>query len=120
MYKFIGFVKADYKYEYAQQPDNVRLMADRSRTIAIISGSLGIAVGYSLLLVKQYMLNGGEAVLNKPFILLGSVLGALLLLFYEFLHLIPYPNNSTKIISVKGGTPSTFCSATVSKGIPLS
>ena len=62
------------------------------------------------------MLNNGEAVLNKPFILLGAVIGALLLLLHEFLHLIPYPENSTKIISIKGGTPSAFCSAAVSKG----
>ncbi|MBO5320658.1 MAG: DUF3267 domain-containing protein [Ruminococcus sp.] len=116
MYKFIGFVKADYRYDYEPLPDNARLMADRSTTITIITGLLGIAVGYVLLLVKQYILNGGEAVLNKPFILFGAVLGALFLLLHEFLHLIPYPKNSTKIISIKGGTPSAFCSAAVSKG----
>ena len=116
MYKFIGIVKADYRYEYEPLPDNARLMTDRSKTIALITGFLGILVGYILLRVKQYMLNNGEAVLNKPFILLGSVFGALLLLFHEFLHLIPYPGNSTKIISIKGGTPSAFCSAAVSKG----
>ena len=116
MYKFIGIIKADYRYEYEPLPDNARLMVDRSKTIAIIAGFLGITVGYSLLLVKQYVLNNGEAVLNKPFILLGAVIGALLLLLHEFLHLIPYPENSTKIISIKGGTPSAFCSAAVSKG----
>ena len=100
MYKFIGIIKADYRYEYEPLPDNARLMVDRSKTIAIIAGFLGITVGYSLLLVKQYVLNNGEAVLNKPFILLGSVIGALLLLLHEFLHLIPYPENSTKIISI--------------------
>ena len=116
MYKFIGIIKADYRYEYEPLPDNARLMVDRSKTIAIIAGFLGITVGYSLLLVKQYVLNNGEAVLNKPFILLGAVIGALLLLLHEFLHLIPYPKNSTKILSIKGGTPSAFCSAAVSKG----
>ena len=109
MYKFIGIIKADYRYEYEPLPDNARLMVDRSKTIAIIAGFLGITVGYSLLLVKQYVLNNGEAVL-------GAVIGALLLLLHEFLHLIPYPENSTKIISIKGGTPSAFCSAAVSKG----
>ena len=84
--------------------------------ISVIVSTILITVGYSLLLVKQYVLNNGEAVLNKPFILLGAVIGALLLLLHEFLHLIPYPENSTKIISIKGGTPSAFCSAPVSKG----
>ena len=116
MYKFIGFVKADYRYEYESLPDNARLMEDRSRTISLITGFLGIAIGYATLILKQYMLNNGENIINKPFILLGSVIGALLLLFHEFLHLVPYPENSTKIISIKGGTPSAFCSAAVCKG----
>ena len=116
MYKFIGIVRSDHTYEYEPLPDNARLMENRSGTTAIIAGALGLAAGYSLLLVKQYMLNSGEAVLSKPFILLGAVFGALLLLVHEFLHLLPYPRNSTKIISIKGGTPSAFCSAAVSKG----
>ncbi|MCR5166134.1 MAG: DUF3267 domain-containing protein [Oscillospiraceae bacterium] len=116
MYKFIGMVKADYGYEYEPLPDNARLMnGERTRAIVLITGFLGIVFGYALLLVKQYILNNGETVINKPFILLGSALGALLLLLHEFLHLIPYPKNSTKIISIKGGTPSAFCSAAVSK-----
>ena len=116
MYKFIGIVKADYAYEYEPLPENAKLMnGGKAGTIALVAGAFGIAAGYALLLVKQYMLNSGEAVISKPFILPGAVFGALLLLLHEFLHLVPYPKNSTKIISVKGGTPSAFCPSAVSK-----
>lgn len=118
MYKFIGFVNADYKYEYEPLPDGAKLLnEDGMKTKAIIAGFMGIAAGYSFLLLKQFCLNNGESVLNKPFIIIGAILGAVLLLLHEFLHLVPYPKNSMKIISIKDGTPSAFCSAPVSKGV---
>ena len=112
MYKFIGFVKEDYKYEYEPLPDGAKLI----NKDGVIAGFLGIALGYGTLLLKQFCLNNGESVLNKPFIIIGAIIGALLLLLHEILHLVPYPKNSIKIISIKGGSPSAFCSAPVSKG----
>lgn len=117
MYKFIGFVKEDYRYEYEPLPDGAKLInKDGAKTKALIACFMGIALGYGLLLLKQFCLNNGESVLNKPYIIIGVIVGALLLLLHEILHLVPYPKNSMKIISIKGGSPSAFCSAPVSKG----
>ena len=54
--------------------------------------------------------------MNKPFILLGVAIGALLLLLHELLHLIPYPRKSDKIIVIKNLTPCAYYSGAVSKG----
>lgn len=73
-------------------------------------------MGYGLLILKQYCLSNGESVLNKPFILLGVIIGALLLLVHELLHLIPYPKKEDKIIVIKNWTPCAYYSGAVSKG----
>ena len=87
MYKFIGFVDADYKYEHEPLPDDAKLIKmEGLNTKSFIAGFIGITIGYGLLILKQYCLNNGESVLNKSFILLGVVIGALLLLLHELLH----------------------------------
>ena len=117
MYKFIGFVDADYKYEHEPLPDDAKLIKmEGLNTKSFIAGFVGIIIGYGLLILKQYCLNNGESVLNKPFILLGVAIGALLLLLHELLHLIPYPRNSDKIIVIKNLTPCAYYSGAVSKG----
>ena len=117
MYKFIGFVDADYKYEHEPLPDDAKLIKmEGLNTKSFIAGFVGIIIGYGLLILKQYCLNNGESVLNKPFILLGVAIGALLLLLHELLHLIPYPRKSDKIIVIKNLTPCAYYSGAVSKG----
>ena len=117
MYKFIGFVDADYKYEHESLPDDAKLIKmEGLNTKSYIAGFIGIIIGYGLLILKQYCLNNGESVLNKPFILLGVVIGALLLLLHELLHLIPYPKKGSKIIVIKNWTPCAYYSGAVSKG----
>ena len=117
MYKFIGFVDADYKYEHEPLPDDAKLIEmEGLNTKSFIAGFVGIIIGYGLLILKQYCLNNGESVLNKPFILLGVAIGALLLLLHELLHLIPYPRKSDKIIVIKNLTPCAYYSGAVSKG----
>lgn len=117
MYRFIGFVDADYVYEHEPLPDDAKLIKmEGLNSKSFIAGLVGIIIGYGLLILKQYCLNNGESVLNKPFILLGTVIGALLLLVHEFLHLIPYPQKRDKIIVIKNWTPCAYCSGAVSKG----
>ena len=117
MYKFIGFVDADYKYEHEPLPGDAKLIKmEGLNTKSFIAGFVGIIIGYGLLILKQYCLNNGESVLNKPFILLGVAIGALLLLLHELLHLIPYPRKSDKIIVIKNLTPCAYYSGAVSKG----
>ena len=117
MYKFIGFVDADYKYEHEPLPDDAKLIKmEGLNTKSFIAGFVGIIIGYGLLILKQYCFNNGESVLNKPFILLGVAIGALLLLLHELLHLIPYPRKSDKIIVIKNLTPCAYYSGAVSKG----
>ena len=116
MYQFKGFVKNDYKYEHETLPENAELLQEEGLSFkGCIAGFAGIAAGYGILLLKQYSFNGGRSVLNKPFIIAGIILGALLLLLHEVLHLIPYPKQSRKIIIIKSLTPSAYCSAAVSK-----
>ena len=117
MYKFIGFVDADYQYEHEPLPDDAKLIKmEGLNTKSFIAGFVGIIIGYGLLILKQYCLNNGESVLNKPFILLGVAIGALLLLLHELLHLLPYPRKSDKIIVIKNLTPCAYYSGAVSKG----
>ena len=117
MYKFVGFVGADYKYVHEPLPDDARLIDMKGLNAkSFIAGLVGILIGYGLLILKQYGFNSGESVLNKPFILLGSVIGALLLTVHELLHLIPYPRKGDKIIVIKNWTPCAYYSGAVSKG----
>ncbi len=118
MYKFIGFVDADYKYEHEPLPDDAKLIKmEGLNTKSFIAGLIGILIGYGLLILKQYCLNNGKSVLNKPFILLGTVVGALLLLVHELLHLIPYPSKGDKNIVIKNWTPCAYYTGAVSKGV---
>ncbi len=117
MYRFVGFVKEDYKHEHESLPRNAKLIPDDdSKLKKIIVGLIGIAIGYGLLLFKQYKFNDGNSVLNKPFLFLGTIFSILLLLPHEILHLIPYPKNSTKEILIRNWAPCAYCSAAVKKG----
>lgn len=116
MFEFIGFVKEHYKHEHESLPCNARIIPEEASNLKrITAGLMGIAIGYGLLLLKQYKYNNGDSILNKPFILAGIILGVLLLLPHEILHLIPYPKNSTKKILIRNWAPSAYCSAAVSK-----
>ena len=68
MYKFIGIIKADYRYEYEPLPDNARLMVDRSKTIAIIAGFLGIAVGIFIQLILVSSLQSFGVSFLSPYV----------------------------------------------------
>ena len=61
MYRFVGFVKEDYKHEHESLPRNAKLIPDDdSKLKKIIVGLIGIAIGYGLLLFKQYKFNDGN------------------------------------------------------------
>ena len=117
MYMFIGFVDENYKYEYEPLPNDAKRINIKGMALkSCFAGLVGIIIGYVILLLKQYCLSNGESLLNRPFILLGIVIGALLLVVHELLHLIPYPRKSSKIVAIKQWTPCAFCSRAISKG----
>lgn len=100
--KFVGKVSPQ-KIEYSPLPkETIKFHINHWESKIIFSAILSLIIGILFFLNKRYLQNDGHFPFDRKYIIVGSVLGLLLLILHEVLHMLFYPKNSNGVIGIEG------------------
>ena len=108
--------KNQEKIVYKELPNNSKKFIIKNyNTKFWLTAILFVTLSFLLLNYKRYGENNGEFPLDRAFIIVGIIIGLILILLHEILHLIPYPKNDIKIIVFSFFKVYSFCAAPIEK-----
>ena len=113
--KWIGIVNSNYKFKYKELPDNAVKIKMFKPIVSFIFGITAFLLSLMILFIKRSMY--GQMPINKLFIPLGCLIGAIFIVLHEILHAIVYPNGSIAYIGINKNIimPFEFCATSISK-----
>lgn len=118
--KFVGTSMKSEDYTYLPLPEkSVAYTIKHWNGKIFLSAIVSLIIGFLLFLYKRYVQNDGIFPFDRRLIIVGCILGFVLLLAHEVLHLLPYPNQSSGIIGIEGGTLFAVCSEPISRNVFL-
>lgn len=101
--KFIGNVEPSESFEYAPLPKGaIKFNTEHWERKIFFSGAVSLIISLLILLYKRYFQNNGIFPFDRYYILIGCVIGILLLILHELLHIVVYPSKSKAVIGIEG------------------
>ena len=107
--KFVGTSMKSEDYTYLPLPEkSVAYTIKHWNGKIFLSAIVSLIIGFLLFLYKRYVQNDGIFPFDRRLIIVGCILGFVLLLAHEVLHLLPYPNQSSGIIGIEAISRNVF------------
>lgn len=114
--KWIGLITDDYEFTYEPIPENAKLInEDNIMSKGFAAGVVGVIIGFIVLFLKKYLKNGGELPIMREYIVIGCIIGIIMIVIHEWLHLVCYPRSGKGFMGIEGIFPFSFCASPVSR-----
>lgn len=119
---WIGIIEENKIKEYQRgslDPKAVKIKMPKNMNELMIKGLPFLIPAFIIMFASMYIRTSinQQNIVNRPFILVGAIIGFILLLVHEYLHSIVYPKEANSYIGI--AKPITFVSLTsypLSKG----